>query len=132
MQSLEVLSLAVNRVSTLRDVQYCYNLKELYMRKNNLTSLSEIPKYLSNLSQLRKLSLSENPMSETMNVKHYRLFVVKALPQLEKLDNDDVSLDERTKAESYSFEELIGVAAVREPAGDGGSSPSKPQTAAGG
>lgn len=39
MQALEVLSLAVNKISTLRDVQYCQNLKELYMRKNNLANL---------------------------------------------------------------------------------------------
>jgi len=77
MQSLEVLSLAVNKVSTLKDVQYCYNLKELYMRKNNLTSLAEIPRYLGGLSGLRKLSLGENPLAEHSK---YRLFVVKALP----------------------------------------------------
>lgn len=82
MPALEILSLTVNRITTLRDVQYNYNMRELYFRKNNLTSLAEVPKYLSNMQQLRKLSLSENPMSE-QNPKLYRLFVIKALPQLE-------------------------------------------------
>lgn len=77
MCALEVLSLAVNKVSTLRDVQYCGNLRELYMRKNNLASLAEIPKYLGGLGMLRKLSLGENPLSEHPK---YRQFVIKALP----------------------------------------------------
>lgn len=92
MSSLEVLSLAVNKISTLRDVQYCSNLRELYMRKNNLASLSEIPKYLGGLQDLRKLSLGENPFSDH---PRYRQFVLKALPQIDKLDNDDVSNEER-------------------------------------
>lgn len=47
------------------------------MRKNNLSSLAEIPRYLGGLQSLRKLSLSENPLAEHTK---YRLFVVKALP----------------------------------------------------
>ena len=88
MQSLEVLSLAVNRINTLKDVQYCFNLRELYLRKNNLASLAEVPRYLGGLSNLSKLSLGENPLAE--NPK-YRQFVIKALPQLEKLDNEDIT-----------------------------------------
>jgi Leucine-rich repeat (LRR) protein len=77
MQSLEVLSLAVNRISTLKDVQYCFNLRELYLRKNNLPSLAEVPRYLGGLSHLIKLSLGENPLAESPK---YRQFVIKALP----------------------------------------------------
>ena len=77
MGALEVLSLAVNRITTLKDVQNCYNIKELYLRKNLLTSLAEVPRYLSGLSNLRKLSLSENPLAD---FPRYRQFVIKALP----------------------------------------------------
>jgi Leucine-rich repeat (LRR) protein len=105
MQALEVLSLAVNKVSTLRDIQYCSNLKELYMRKNNLVNLTEVPRYLGGLSKLRKLSLSENPMAES-NPK-YRLYVVKALPLLENLDTLPVTQEERVKVEYLSLEELL-------------------------
>lgn len=104
MQVLEVLSLAVNRISTLKDVQYCYNLKELYLRNNKLTNLTEIPRYLGGLSNLRILSLSENPLAE---FPKYREFVIKALPQIEKLDKDDVSQEERNKVELLSLEELL-------------------------
>jgi Leucine-rich repeat (LRR) protein len=104
MLALEVLSLAVNKVSTLRDVQGCYNLRELYMRKNNLASLAEVPRYLGGLSGLRKLSLGENPMAEH---PRYRQFVIKALPQVENLDNQDVSHEERRQVEQLSLEDIL-------------------------
>ena len=75
------------------------------MRKNNLSSLAEIPRYLAGLKSLRKLSLSENPLAEHPK---YRLFVIKALPYLEQLDNADVSTDERRKVEGLSLEDLVG------------------------
>lgn len=109
MTALEVLSLAVNKINTLKDVQHCYNLRELYMRKNNLTSLAEVVRYLSPLSALRKLSLSENPLADHPK---YRQFILKALPQIDKLDNDDVSHEERVRLEAYSLEELMGGMAV--------------------
>jgi len=105
MQALEVLSLAVNRVNTLKDIANCYNLRELYMRKNHLTSLSEVHRYLRGLENLRKLSLSENPLCDN---PRYRQFVIKALPKLEQLDNVDITHEERMKVEGLSLEELIG------------------------
>jgi cilla- and flagella-associated protein len=104
MQALETLSLAVNKVTSLRDIQGCKNLRELYMRNNKLTSLVEIPKYLSPLRYLKKLSLNENPFCDHAK---YRAFVIKSLPQLESLDNQDVTSDERRKIEAYSLEDLL-------------------------
>lgn len=39
MNALEVLSLSVNNISTLKDVQNCYNLRELYLRKNTISDI---------------------------------------------------------------------------------------------
>ncbi len=75
------------------------------MRNNKLTSLVEIPKYLGQLRYLKKLSLNENPFCDHPK---YRQFVVKALPQLETLDNSDVTSEERRKLEGYSLEDLLG------------------------
>ena len=36
MPALEVVSFAVNNISTLKDLENCYRLKELYMRKNSI------------------------------------------------------------------------------------------------
>lgn len=45
MKNLEVLSLSVNKIATLKDFVNCLKLQELYLRKNNIEDLSEI-KYL--------------------------------------------------------------------------------------
>ena len=76
MPALEVLSLAVNNIFTLKDLKGCTNLKELYLRKNMIASLSEL-RHLSGLQNLSVLQLMENPVASDSN---YRLAVIKALP----------------------------------------------------
>jgi Leucine-rich repeat (LRR) protein len=39
---LQVLSLSVNGISSLRDFMHCRELRELYLRKNNVANLSDI------------------------------------------------------------------------------------------
>ncbi|XP_012270203.1 protein tilB homolog isoform X6 [Orussus abietinus] len=90
MQNVEVLSLSVNNINTLADFQYCMNLQDLFIRKNNITDLNEVC-YLQNLSNLRNLWLGENPCAER---EGYRLAVLRALPNLEKLDDKIVSAEE--------------------------------------
>lgn len=63
MNLLEVLSLSVNHISTLKDVQHCYSLKELYLRKNLISNINEV-RYLCNLNKLRTLWLGENPIAD--------------------------------------------------------------------
>ncbi len=127
MPALETLSLAVNKITTLRDLQYCFNLRVLSMRGNKLNTLAEIPRYLGGLQQLRQLSLNENPFCEH---PRYRQFVVKALPQLEDLDGVKVSSEERRKVEGVGLEELLGGAGevnVSPTNNQAGISPSKPK-----
>lgn len=102
MSALEVLSLSVNNISTLKDVQNCYNLKELYLRKNSISDINEI-RYLQPLRRLKILWLGENPIAD---IPGYRLFVLKCLPQIEKLDNDNVSADEKSKAEYVDIDDF--------------------------
>ena len=45
MKNVEILSLSFNQISTLKDISKCFKLKELFIRKNNVTKLTEI-KYL--------------------------------------------------------------------------------------
>lgn len=101
MNALEVLSLSVNQISSLKDVQYCYNLKELYLRKNLISSIHEV-RYLTNLRNLRKLWLGENPIAEMHN---YRLMVIQLAPQIDTLDNLQVTPDERDKAQFVEIED---------------------------
>ena len=76
MPALEVLSLSVNKINTLKDVAHCPNLTELYLRRNEISNLSEL-KYLKDLGNLRVLWLGENPVA---SVPGYRLTVIKTLP----------------------------------------------------
>lgn len=54
---------SVNRISTLADFQYCANLQELYIRKNNIADINEIL-YLRSLPKLKSLWLADNPCAE--------------------------------------------------------------------
>ena len=94
MPLLEVLSLSVNKIGSLQDFSNCRRLTELYLRKNRVSDLHEI-KYLKTLPALRVLWLWDNPCSEDPN---YRLYVIKMLPQLEKLDNTLISEEEKERA----------------------------------
>ncbi|XP_024228481.1 cilia- and flagella-associated protein 410 isoform X2 [Bombus impatiens] len=90
MKNVEVLSLSVNHINTLADFQYCLSLQELFVRNNNIEDLNEVC-YLQGLPNLRNLWLGENPCAEK---EGYRLAVLKALPNLQKLDDEIVSPEE--------------------------------------
>jgi Leucine-rich repeat (LRR) protein len=40
--NVEVVSLSVNRISSLKDFQNCQNLRELYVRKNEIIDYHEV------------------------------------------------------------------------------------------
>jgi Leucine-rich repeat (LRR) protein len=94
MPNLEVLSLSVNKISTLKDFATCQKLQELYLRKNNITDITEV-RYLTNLPNLKVLWLWDNPCAETAN---YREIVINALPNLVKLDNTNITSEEKVNA----------------------------------
>ncbi|XP_012152470.1 uncharacterized protein LOC100877148 isoform X1 [Megachile rotundata] len=90
MKNVEVLSLSVNNINTLADFQYCLSLQDLFVRKNNIKDLNEVC-YLQGLPNLRNLWLGENPCAEK---EGYRMAVLRALPNLQKLDDKVVSPEE--------------------------------------
>lgn len=96
MRGVEVLAFSVNRISTLADFENCINLQELYLRKNNLTDIDELV-YLQNLPKLKQLWLEENPLVESAGPS-YRQIVLRALPNLKKLDNVEVTPEEVAEA----------------------------------
>lgn len=97
MPNLEIVSLSVNRILSLKEFANCKKLQELYLRKNNISDLDELS-YLIDLPDLRILWLLDNPCSEQEN---YREIVIKTLPNIRKLDNNDVTSDERKNAEVF-------------------------------
>lgn len=94
MPNVEVLSFSVNSIQTLRCFQKCISLRELYLRKNDIKNLAEI-QCLSHIKNLRVLWLSDNPCAECAE---YRPTVVHYLPSLQKLDNVDITEEERISA----------------------------------
>ena len=99
MPNLEVVSLSVNKITTIKEFSNCSKLQELYLRKNNIQDLSEI-RYLMNNSNLKVLWLCDNPCAETPN---YREIVIKSLPDLIKLDNQNITKEEKFSAEKLNF-----------------------------
>jgi hypothetical protein len=95
MPSLEVVSLSINKIRTLRPFANLNNLRELYLRRNLISNLNEI-KYLSDCPNLKVLWLSENPICDNPN---YRAVIICVLPFLEKLDDIPITDEERDKAE---------------------------------
>lgn len=95
MSHVEVLSLSVNNIHTLADFAYCKNLQELYIRKNNIRDLNEVL-HLKDLPRLRNLWLADNPCAEN---EHYRMTVLRHLPNLQKLDNQTVQSHEVERAQ---------------------------------
>lgn len=100
MKSLETASLSTNYIKTLEPFSHCPNLRELYVRRNHLSSLAEID-HLKGLKELHILWLSDNPIASE---EGYRSYVIRTLPQITRLDDKDVTPDER---EHVVIEEAI-------------------------
>lgn len=66
--NLEVCSLSVNRINTLKDFSNLVSLRELYLRKNEISDLDEV-RYLQSLPNLQVLWLADNPIAERTGYK---------------------------------------------------------------
>ncbi|XP_056638771.1 cilia- and flagella-associated protein 410 isoform X1 [Diorhabda carinulata] len=95
MPCVEVLSLSINKINTLADFQFCQRLEELYIRQNDIRDVNQVM-YLQCLPNLKNLWLGENPCA---TIDGYRLAVIRALPQLQKLDNVQITPEENRDAQ---------------------------------
>jgi Leucine-rich repeat (LRR) protein len=87
MKNLEVASLSLNKISSLKPFQNLHNLKELYLRKNNISDIKEI-EYLKQCPNLKIVWIEENPLCQ--KDPNYQKEIIKELPQIIKLDNKKV------------------------------------------
>lgn len=99
--NLEIVSLTVNKIKTLEPFAYLSNLRELYMRNNKISNLSEV-EHLINNKCLKSLSLNENPICDS---NKYRLSVIKILPQLIKLDGVVISNEEKILSQNFDIDD---------------------------
>ena len=93
--NLEILSLSYNSVSDITALKHCTALKELYLIKNNISSLKELSN-LSEIKDLRILCIDENPLCS--EIKDVRLKLLKLLPQLLRINNENVTDQDRELA----------------------------------
>mmetsp|Transcript_10446 Transcript_10446/g.33769 ORF Transcript_10446/g.33769 Transcript_10446/m.33769 type:complete len:284 (-) Transcript_10446:402-1253(-) len=104
MKNVEVLSLSVNKIASLQYFAQCPKLQELYLRKNEVADLGEL-RHLVSLPALQVLWLSDNPCAGT---EGYRKTVIRSLPRLKKLDNEDITAEERAAAGLPPHSEPVG------------------------
>lgn len=98
LQNAETISLSLNNITSLEPFSYCKNLQNLYLRQNCISDLREVD-YLCNLPRLTYLMLRDNPISSLPN---YRSYIINKLPNLKKLDDIDVTMDDRCPSNDYS------------------------------
>ena len=87
MPNIEICSLSLNKIKSLKDFASLKKLAELFLRKNVIVDLTEA-KYLAYCSNLKVLWLWDNPIAEH---PLYRQYIIKLLPNLVKLDNAAVT-----------------------------------------
>ena len=83
MPKIEVVSLSSNQISSLSPLANCLNVREIYLRNNNIDSFKELT-HLKHLMNLKVLWLEGNPICNDI---YYREKVFNILPQVIFLDN---------------------------------------------
>ena len=95
---LEIVIASHNDINSLEVFSHLPRMTELYLRRNKIEDLDEI-RHLKNLRNLAVLWLCENPVAMT-NPEFYRKWTIALLPRLIKLDNEEVTQEEREIAEA--------------------------------
>eukprot|EP00940_MAST-03C_sp_MAST-3C-sp2_P002950 g2950.t1 len=96
--TLEQLWISYNFIGNLDGVLCCKKLKTLYISNNKIRAWSEVQK-LRGLPELRDLVLAGNDICKDMSTQEYRVAVLKAIPQITKIDGKLVTPIERQMAE---------------------------------
>lgn len=91
LENVETVSLPINKIRTLEPFASCRNLRNLFLRQNLISDPDELS-YLTDLPYLKNLTLSDNPITQ---IPGYRNCVIRILPNLEKLDDIEVSERDR-------------------------------------
>ena len=101
MPNIEICSLSLNKINSLKDFAPLKKLAKLYLRKNMIADLTEA-KFLTYCPNLKVLWLQDNPIAEH---PLYRQYIIKLLPNLIKLDSAAITMEERQEVAKTSFTE---------------------------
>ena len=97
--SLESATFSQNFIFSLRCFKGLNNVRELSLARNAIKDFREIS-YLSTCRNLTKLWLKDNPISKAWD---YRIQIIRYIPQLKYLDDEEITQDERAMANTGSF-----------------------------
>ncbi|CAH0546492.1 unnamed protein product [Brassicogethes aeneus] len=95
LKKLEYLNLAINNIECIENLEKCEYLTKLDLTLNFIGNLESVNS-LKNNTHLKELYLTGNPCSD---FDGYREYVVACLPQLKSLDQKDITISERIKAQ---------------------------------
>lgn len=85
LRNLEVLSFYHNQIAEIDGMEDCKNIRSLSLGHNQIAVISQKGwKQLKNMTQLKDLNLSHNPVC---NTEFYKDTIIDAIPQLRYLDN---------------------------------------------
>lgn len=98
-ENVEILSLTMNKISDIRPIRKCVRLEQLYLRHNLIVNLKSAMEVLRQLPKLRVLWLEENPCVQSLDPTLYRYYMITNLPNLSRLDNKEITPQERLRAE---------------------------------
>ena len=99
LKELEYLNLAVNSVAKLEGLKRCESLNKLDLTLNfiDVDDLEESIEELEWCENLHEVYFTGNPCTDW---EHFREYVIARLPQVQRLDNDDVTRSERLVAKT--------------------------------
>ncbi|KAI3378996.1 hypothetical protein SNEBB_008816 [Seison nebaliae] len=96
LKKLQYLNLAMNLVEDIENLGGCESLNKLDLTLNFVGNIRESCTELSKCHALKSLYLVGNPCADYVG---YRSYVIGKVPQLEKLDGEDITKSDRIKAE---------------------------------
>lgn len=97
---VEWFDFSFNELKNIEDRMLQYkNIKSLYLHGNQITDLEEVLK-LRNFPLLKSLAMHGNPIEESKNPP-YRMFVIGALPSLQRLDFCTITPQDREEADLW-------------------------------
>ena len=99
MKELEYLNLAVNSIIKVEGIRRCESLNKLDLTLNfiDLEDLDESLEEMEFCENLREVYFTGNPCTDW---EHFREYVIARLPQIMRLDSDDVTRSERLVAKT--------------------------------
>lgn len=90
---MQYLNLAINNIEKVENLERCESLEKLDLTLNFIGNIESVCSLKHNLN-LRQLYLTGNPCAE---FEGYREYVIAKVPQLDYLDNKDITRSERIK-----------------------------------